>query len=59
MPNALCPMPYAQCPMPNALCPWARRVPHVTEKGYSLGNSDQNKGIALEWHTRQTKSILI
>ena len=26
---ALCPMPYALCPMP-----YARRVPHVTEKGY-------------------------
>ena len=29
MPYALCPMPYALCPMP-----YARRVPHVTEKGY-------------------------
>jgi len=27
---ALCPMPYALCPMP-----YARRVSHVTEKGYS------------------------
>ena len=26
----VCPMPYALCPMP-----YARRVPHVTEKGYS------------------------
>jgi hypothetical protein len=26
-------MPYALCPMPYALDP---RVPHVTEKGYSL-----------------------
>ena len=39
MPHALfaqCPMPNAQCPMPNAQCPMphARRVPHVTEKGY-------------------------
>jgi len=25
----VCPMPYALCPMP-----YARRVPHVTEKGY-------------------------
>jgi len=31
MPYALCPMPYALCPMP-----YARRVPHVTEKGYML-----------------------
>ncbi len=30
---ALCPMPYTQCPIPNA-----RRVPHVTEKGYILQN---------------------
>jgi hypothetical protein len=30
MPYALCPMPYALCPMP-----YARRVPHVTEKGYN------------------------
>ena len=31
-------MPYALCPMPYALCsmPYARRVPHVTEKGYSI-----------------------
>jgi hypothetical protein len=29
MPYALCPMPYALCPMP-----YARRVAHVTEKGY-------------------------
>jgi len=37
MPYALCPMPYALCPMPYALCPmpYARRVPHVTEKGYN------------------------
>ncbi|WP_445172556.1 hypothetical protein [Microcoleus sp.] len=28
---ALCPMPYALCPMP-----YARRVPHVTEKGYIM-----------------------
>ena len=29
-------MPDARCPMPDALCPmpYARRVPHVTEKGY-------------------------
>ncbi len=62
MPYALCPMPYALCPMPYALCPMPYALctsEHVTEKGYSLGNSDQNKGIALEWHTRQTKSILI
>jgi len=26
----VCPMPYALCPML-----YARRVPHVTEKGYS------------------------
>ncbi|WP_445174577.1 hypothetical protein [Microcoleus sp.] len=26
---ALCPLLYALCPMP-----YARRVPHVTEKGY-------------------------
>jgi hypothetical protein len=34
--GGLCPMPYALCPMPYALCPmpYARRVPHVTEKGY-------------------------
>ncbi|WP_445171938.1 hypothetical protein [Microcoleus sp.] len=25
----VCPMPYALCPMP-----YARRIPHVTEKGY-------------------------
>jgi len=33
----VCPMPYALCPMPYALCPmpYARRVPHVTEKGYN------------------------
>jgi hypothetical protein len=38
MPYALCPMPYALCPMPYALCPmpYARRVPHITEKGYIL-----------------------
>jgi len=38
MPYALCPMPYALCPMPYALCPmpYARRVPHVTEKGYNF-----------------------
>ena len=30
LPNAPCPMPYALCPMPHA-----RRVPHVTEKGYN------------------------
>ena len=37
MPYAQCPMPNAQCPMPNAQCPmpYARRVPHVTEKGYN------------------------
>jgi len=29
MPYALCPMPYALCPMP-----YARRVPHLSEKGY-------------------------
>jgi hypothetical protein len=27
----VCPMPYALCPMP-----YARRVPHVTEKGYIM-----------------------
>jgi hypothetical protein len=27
--SEVCPMPYALCPMP-----YARRVPHVTEKGY-------------------------
>uniref|UniRef100_UPI00403E4173 hypothetical protein n=1 Tax=Microcoleus sp. TaxID=44472 RepID=UPI00403E4173 len=34
----VCPMPYALCPMPYALCPmpYARRVPHVTEKGYII-----------------------
>jgi hypothetical protein len=31
MPYALCPMPYALCPMP-----YARRVPHLSEKGYSI-----------------------
>jgi hypothetical protein len=46
MPYALCPMHVSTysgsqasevCPMPYALCPmpYARRVPHVTEKGYS------------------------
>ena len=35
--SEVCPMPYALCPMPYALCPmpYARRVPHVTEKGYT------------------------
>ena len=43
MPYALCPMPYALCPMPYALCPvpYARRVPHVTEKGY-ISNSEMS-----------------
>jgi len=38
MPYALCPMPYALCPMPYALCPmpYARRVPHLSEKGYII-----------------------
>ena len=31
MPYSLCPIPYALFPMP-----YARRVPHVTEKGYSV-----------------------
>ena len=37
LPNAPCPMPHALRPMPYALCPmpYARRVPHVTEKGYN------------------------
>ena|GEM_PF-5297901 len=47
MPYALCPMPYALCPMPYALCPmpYARRVPHVTEKGYTylLNNKKGNR----------------
>jgi hypothetical protein len=34
----VCPMPHARCPMPHAPCPMphARRVPHVTEKGYIM-----------------------
>ena len=28
--SEVCPMPHAPCPMP-----YARRVPHVTEKGYN------------------------
>jgi hypothetical protein len=31
MPYALCPMPYALCPMPYAV-----RVPHLSEKGYTI-----------------------
>jgi len=34
-------MPYALCPMP-----YARRVPHVTEKGYKLEYSPKLKVIA-------------
>jgi len=39
MPHAPCPMPHAPCPMP-----YARRVPHVTEKGYSA--SSENPGLS-------------
>jgi hypothetical protein len=28
--SEVCPMPYALCPMP-----YARRVPHLSEKGYT------------------------
>ena len=38
MPYALCPMPYALCPMP-----YARRVPHVSEKGYISHHVSQVK----------------
>ncbi len=53
MPYALCPMPYALCPMPYPLCfmpyalspmPYARRVPHVTEKGYICIAANINSG---------------
>ena len=50
MPYALCPMPYALCPMPYALCPmpYARRVPHITEKGYSISRgTKKEKGDTL------------
>ena len=37
IPYAISPMPYPLCHIPYALChiPYARRVPHVTEKGYN------------------------
>jgi len=46
MPYALCPMPYALCPMPYALCPmpYPVRVPHLSEKGYSIYSEFKNIG---------------
>jgi hypothetical protein len=43
MPDALCPMPDARCSMP-----YARRVPHITEKGYSISRgTKKEKGDTL------------
>jgi hypothetical protein len=59
MPYALCPMPYALCPMP-----YARRVSHVTEKGYisiapvlSLRSIIQQALIKFSVYTNTAQSV--
>ena len=58
--SEVCPMPNAQCPMPYALCPmpYARRVPHVTEKGYiSVPTDNANPELRHLFQRRQVRQL--